>query len=71
MSYNELIVGLDIGTTKTCCVVAEISDENQLLISGVGHSKSMGLKAGAIVDIDATVRGIEEAVVKAQRQSGR
>ncbi len=71
MSNNDLIVGLDIGTTKVCCVVSEIGDNNQIIVSGVGVCKSAGLKGGVVVDIDSTVHAIEEAVQLAARQSGR
>lgn len=71
MPRHDLIAGLDIGTTKTCCVVAELGEGTDILISGVGVSPSTGLKKGIVVDIDATVHSIEDAVVKAARQSGR
>jgi cell division protein FtsA len=66
-----LIAGLDIGTTKICCVVAEVGDNDELILSGVGISPSAGLKRGVVVDIEATVRAVEDAVAKAARQSGR
>ena len=71
MAKTDIIAGLDIGTTKICCVVAELNDANQLIISGVGVSPSSGLKDGAVVDIESTVRAIEDAVEKAARQAGR
>ncbi len=71
MPRHDLIAGLDIGTTKTCCVVAEVGEGSDLIISGVGVSPSCGLKRGIVVDIDSTVNSIEEAVSKASRQAGR
>jgi cell division protein FtsA len=71
LSSNDLIAGLDIGTTKICCVVAEVGDNDELILSGVGVSPSAGLKRGVVVDIEATVKAVEEAVAKAARQSGR
>src|SRR5207237_6492284 len=61
--------GLDIGTTKICCVVAEAGD--QPLVSGVGVSASTGLKRGIVLDMDSTVRAVEDAVAKASRQAGQ
>ncbi len=71
MARHDLIAGLDIGTTKICCVVAEMGDNGEIIVSGVGLSPSTGLKRGIVVDIDATVKAIEDAVTKAARQSGR
>jgi cell division protein FtsA len=71
LSRHDLVAGLDIGTTKTCCVVAEITEGGDLLVSGVGISPSTGLKRGIVVDIESTVKSIEDAVTKASRQAGR
>jgi cell division protein FtsA len=71
LSRNDLIAGLDIGTTKICCVVAELGESGELIISGVGISPSAGLKRGVVVDIESTVKAVEDAVAKASRQSGR
>jgi cell division protein FtsA len=71
LARNDLVAGLDIGTTKTCCVVAELGESGEIIVSGVGISPSGGLKRGVVVDIDATVRAVEDAVVKASRQAGR
>jgi cell division protein FtsA len=68
---NDLVAGLDIGTTKICCVVAELGENEEVIVSGVGVSPSVGLKRGVVVDIDTTVHAIEDAVTKASRQSGR
>jgi cell division protein FtsA len=71
LTKNNLVVGLDIGTTKICCIVAEIDDGGTLIVSGVGVSPSEGLKRGVVVDIEATTRAVEEAVSRASQQSGR
>jgi cell division protein FtsA len=71
LSRYDLVAGLDIGTTKTCCVVAEVADSGDLIISGVGVSPSNGLKRGIVVDIESTVKSVEDAVTKASRQAGR
>ncbi|MCZ6781790.1 MAG: cell division protein FtsA [Proteobacteria bacterium] len=66
MSRNEdLIVGLDIGTTKICAVVAERT-ENGVDVVGIGTHPSRGLRKGVVVDIDATVRSIKHVVEEAE-----
>ncbi len=62
---DELIVGLDIGTTKICAVVAERT-ENGVDIVGIGTHPSRGLRKGVVVDIDATVESIKHAVEEAE-----
>ena len=62
---DELIVGLDIGTTKICAVVAE-ETENGIDIVGIGTHPSRGLRKGVVVDIDATVSSIKRAVEEAE-----
>lgn len=71
MTKNEIFAGLDIGTTKVCCVAAECGDDGQILISGVGLSPSTGLKRGVVVDIEATTAAVEDAVTRASQQCGR
>ena len=62
---EELIVGLDIGTTKICVIVAEHT-ENGIDIVGIGTHPSRGLRKGVVVDIDATVDSIKHAVEEAE-----
>lgn len=62
---DELIVGLDIGTTKICAVVAEPS-VNGVDVVGIGTHPSRGLRKGVVVDIDATVASIKQAVEEAE-----
>lgn len=71
MTNNDLVVGLDIGTTKICCIVAEVEETGGLIVSGVGISPSEGLKRGVVVDIEATTNAVKEAVHRASQQSGR
>ncbi|MBI2370342.1 MAG: cell division protein FtsA [Deltaproteobacteria bacterium] len=66
---DELIVGLDIGTTKICAVVGERTEEG-LAIVGIGTHPSRGLKKGVVVDIDATVASIKKAVAEAEVMAG-
>ena len=61
MPNSELIVGLDIGTTKICAVVGEPSDTG-IDIIGIGTSPSKGLRKGVVVNIDETVQSIRKAV---------
>lgn len=66
----ELIVGLDIGTTKVCAVVAELQHDRQLKIIGIGDSESKGLRKGMVVNIEDTVRSIKKAVDVAAQMAG-
>ncbi len=69
---QDIAVGLDIGTTKVCAIVAS-PDENhpgKLNILGIGRSSSDGLTRGVVTNIDKTVRSIQTAVADAQAQSG-
>jgi cell division protein FtsA len=62
---DDLIVGLDIGTTKICCIVAA-RGETGVDIVGIGTHPSRGLRKGVVVDIDATVDSIKRAVEEAE-----
>src|SRR5262247_940068 len=62
---DDLIVGLDIGTTKICVVVAERT-ENGVDVVGIGTHPSKGLRKGVVVDIDATVASIKHAAEEAE-----
>lgn len=69
---NEIAVGLDIGTTKVCAIVAA-PDENypgKLKILGIGRNPSEGLTRGVVTNIEKTVRSIQLAVKDAEQQSG-
>jgi len=67
---HKVITGLDIGTTKICAIIAEITNENKIEIIGIGLTPSHGLRKGIVVDIDATSRAIKEAYKKAERMAG-
>jgi cell division protein FtsA len=69
MKASTTIVGLDIGTTKTCAVVAT-STPTGVAIIGVGEAPSTGLRKGVITDLEETVRSIEAATEKAERMAG-
>jgi cell division protein FtsA len=66
---GELVAGLDIGTTKICVIVAEVT-ENGVEIVGCGISPSQGLKKGVVVNIDVTVESIRQAVEAAEAMAG-
>lgn len=67
MSKKEhIVVGLDIGTTKICAIVAEVSDQDTVNIIGVGSSPSRGLRKGVVVNIESTVESIKKAVEEAE-----
>jgi cell division protein FtsA len=66
---EELVVGLDIGTTKIAAVVGEVTDTGVDII-GVGSHPSTGLKKGVVVNIDATVQSIERAIEEAEHMAG-
>ena len=66
---NKLIVGLDIGTTKICCVVGEATN-NGVDIVGIGMHPSVGLRKGVVVNIDRTVDSIKRAVEEAELMAG-
>ncbi len=66
---GELIVGLDIGTTKICAVVGEVTDEDGINVIGVGEHGSKGLRRGAVVNIEATVDSIRQAVRQAEEMA--
>ena len=59
--YKELVVGLDIGTSKVMVVVAEVLQGGELKLAGLGIAASSGLKRGVVVNIDATVQSIQQA----------
>jgi cell division protein FtsA len=66
---SDIIVGLDIGTTKIAAVVGEIREEG-LDVIGIGTHASRGLKKGVIVNIDSTVASIKQAILEAEGMSG-
>ncbi|RME06766.1 MAG: cell division protein FtsA [Anaerolineae bacterium] len=65
-----IIVGLDVGTTKICTLVARLETGNRLRILGVGIEPSRGLRKGAVVDLQAAGAAIARSVEKAERTSG-
>jgi cell division protein FtsA len=64
--YKDLVVGLDIGTSKVMAVVAEVMPGGELKLAGLGIAASHGLKRGVVVNIDATVQSIQQALKEAE-----
>jgi len=67
---DNVVVGIDIGTTKVVAVVAEARPQGGINVIGLGENPAGGLRKGIIVDIDNTARAIEQAVQQAERMSG-
>jgi len=70
LNSRKVITGIDIGTTKVCAMIAEVTPEKSIEIIGIGLSPSHGLRKGIVVDIDKTSKAIKEACEKAERMAG-
>src|SRR5512140_1937407 len=70
MVDEPIVVGIDIGTTKVCTLVARVEGERSLRILGVGIEPSQGIRKGTIVDLQAASQAIAHSIEKAQRTSG-
>ncbi|MDR9417837.1 cell division protein FtsA [Gracilimonas sp.] len=68
--HENIMVGLDIGTTKICAIVASIDEQERIHILGVGKAHSDGLNRGVVVNIDKTVNAIKDAIAQAELASG-
>src|SRR5919108_365096 len=69
MANNNLMVGLEIGTSKICVVVGESRPDGTLKILGVGEAPSRGVRKGEIVDFETAMKCVHEAVVDAEQKS--
>ncbi len=67
---DDIVVGLDLGTTKTCAIIGEQDEEGQVHVIGVGTTPSTGLKKGAVVNIEQTIISIKKAIQDAERMAG-
>jgi cell division protein FtsA len=67
---SPLLVGIDVGTTKVCALIAETDDAGAVRILGVGLEPSRGIRKGVVVDVDEASKAITAAVDKAQRSAG-
>ena len=70
MEREAVLVGIDVGTSKVCALIGEVSRDARLTIMGHGTVPANGLKKGVVVNIDQTVRSITDAVERAERLSG-
>src|SRR5574338_919480 len=70
MAEEPIVVGIDIGTTKVCTLVARVEGERSLRILGVGIEPSQGIRKGTIVDLQAASQSIARSIEKAERSSG-
>lgn len=66
---DDLIVGLDIGTTKVCAIVGEVTDDG-IDIIGIGSHPSKGLRKGVVINIESTVESIKNAISEAELMAG-
>ncbi len=67
---KEMIVGLDIGTSKVVAIVGEINDSGEIDIIGIGMHPSRGMKKGVVVNIESTVQSIQRAIEEAELMAG-
>ncbi|MGH8281305.1 MAG: cell division protein FtsA, partial [Gammaproteobacteria bacterium] len=67
---KQLIVGLDVGTSKVVAIVGEILPDGGVEIIGIGSHPSRGLKRGVVVNIESTVQSIQRAVAEAELMAG-
>ena len=67
---SNMIVGLDIGTSKVVAIVGEANEEGSIEVIGIGTHPSRGLKKGVVVNIESTVHSIQRAVEEAELMAG-
>ena len=66
---NEVITGIDIGTSKICTIISQLNKNGEIEIRGVGVSPCKGLKKGVVIDADETVKGIKNSVSQAEHMA--
>ncbi|MPQ75588.1 cell division protein FtsA [Hydrogenovibrio sp. JE_KL2] len=69
-SHSNIVIGLDIGTSKIAAIVGKVKDDGEIEVIGMGTHPSKGLKKGVVVNIDSTVESIQRAIDEAERMSG-
>ena len=67
---SKTVLAIDIGSTKICAIIAEVSDDNSIAITGAGTAKAQGLKKGSITNIELASKSIKSALNDAKRVSG-
>tara|TARA_Y100001949_G_C15980056_1_gene327949 strand:- start:1129 stop:2358 length:1230 start_codon:yes stop_codon:yes gene_type:complete len=70
VNQNEMLVGLDIGTSKVVAVVAEATREGDIEVVGLGSQPSRGLRNGVVVDIESTTQAIKKSIQEAESMAG-
>ncbi len=63
MATGDIVVGLDIGTTKICTIVGELNNSGEINVIGYGIQNSSGLKKGLIIDLEKTIKEIEDSII--------
>lgn len=71
MGRGNMIVSLDIGSTKVTVIAGDVGQDGQLQVVGFGSVESAGIRKGNVIDIENTVHAIEAAIEKAEQMSGR
>ena len=69
MGSNNIVVGLDVGTTKISTVVAEVDENHDINIIGLGLAPSRGLRKGVVINIEATTQSIAQSVAEAEKMA--
>ncbi len=67
---ENILVGLDLGTTKVCVVIAEVQPGGHINVIGVGEKPSRGMRKGVVVNIENTIESVKTAVLEAERMAG-
>ena len=70
METSEIVVGLDIGTTKIAVIVGRKNEYGKIEILGMGKSESVGVARGVVANIEKTVQSISSAVQEAEQKAG-
>ena len=70
MAGEKMLMGLDIGSTKTRAVIGSVSRDGQLMVEGVCEHPSEGVRQGAIINIEQTLKTIKTVINEAELQAG-
>ncbi|NQT33762.1 cell division protein FtsA [bacterium] len=70
MTVADRLVGIDLGTTKISVIIAEVDEEGDVQVVGVGETESRGMRRGVVVNIDKTTEAISDAIDQAEQMAG-
>ena len=70
MSKKRIISAIDVGTTKVCTLIAEVGDNGQMRVAGVGNVPSKGMHKGMVVNINEAKETIRDSIKRAEQSSG-